>query len=208
MALAVVCVALVVSLVMTKRSNNAQHESDTGQIAEFSNQLDSANLQIATGVGTIITLSNSLDQAQSTTLTFSNQLNEAGSNIVMDMEQITNLNQQIASAQSENKILGRRIVDLNNQMTNQIAALTKQLASTQASLNQANKDYSLLENRFRIDVAERVVAERKFNDPAQLQAQIENLKENPLDVVTPQSIYAGLDVEVKSNGTFHVISPN
>jgi chromosome segregation ATPase len=208
MALAVVCVALVVSLVMTKRSDNAQHESDAGQIAGFSNQLDTANLQIATGVGTIITLSNSLDQSQSASLAFSNQLNEAESMIALDEQQITNLNQQIAAAESENKILGQHTVDLNNQMTNQVAALTQQLASTQASLNQADKDYSLLENRLRIDVAERVVAERKFNDPAQLQAQIENLKENPLDVVTPQSIYAGLDVEVKSNGTFHVISPN
>ena len=207
-ALAVACAALVISLVVIKRGDNAQHDSDTGQIVNFSNQLDSANLQIATCVGTMVTLSNSLDESQSASLTFSNQLVDAQSNIVFYTEQITNLNQQIAAVESENQVLGKRVADLSSQMTNQIAALTKQINLTEAGLNQANKDYSLLENRFRVNVAERVVLERKFDDPSELQSQLQNLKENPVGVVTPESIYAGLDVEVRSNGTFHVITPN
>jgi hypothetical protein len=56
-------------------------------------------------------------------------------------------------------------------------------------------------------VAERIVAERKFNNLLELQSQMEKLKKNPADAITEEGIYAGLDVEVKSN-KFHVISPD
>jgi len=207
-AIALVCIVLVVSLIVLKRGGDAQHESDAGAIADFSNKLDSANLQIAACNGTLFIYSNSLDESRAASLSFSNQMVEAQSALALDAEQITNLNRRAAAAESENQILGRRVAELNGQMTNQVAALTRQITSTQARLDQADKDYTLLENRFRIDVAERVVAERKFNDLPALQAQILNLKENPFAVVTPGSIYAGLDVEVKTNGSFHVITPN
>jgi hypothetical protein len=92
-------------------------------------------------------------------------------------------------------------------LTNQLAGLARQMALTQTNLVQANKDHALLENRLRRDVAERMVVERKFNNPLELQAQIQNLKTNPAVVISAESIYAGLDVEVKSNAV-HVISPD
>jgi chromosome segregation ATPase len=207
-ALTLVCTVLAISLVMMKRGDDAQHENDAGAIAGFSNQLDSAQIQIAACNGTILTFSNSLNESQSASLTFSNQLTEAESTVALDTEQITNLNLQVAELVSENQTLGQRVMDLTNQMTSQVTALTKQVALTQTNLDQANKDYALLENRFRIDVAERLVMQRKFYNRAELQAQIQRLKEDPfVQEISEQSIYAGLDVEVKSN-TFHVISPN
>jgi septal ring factor EnvC (AmiA/AmiB activator) len=106
--------------------------------------------------------------------------------------------------ESENQTLGRRVMDLTNQM----ASLTGQITLTGASLDQANTNYALLENRLRRDVAERIVVERKFNNLLELQAQMQKLKKNPADVISSESIYAGLGVEVKSNGTIHVISPD
>jgi chromosome segregation ATPase len=204
MALTLVCTVLVIALVMMKRGDDAQHENDAGAIAGFSNQLDSAQMQIAACNGTILTFSNSLNESQSASLTFSNQLTEAESTIALDTGQITNLNLQVAELVSENQTFGQRVMDLTNQMT----ALTRQIAVTQTNLDQANKDYALLENRFRIDVAERLVMQRKFYNRAELQAQIQRLKEDPfVQEISEQSIYAGLDVEVKLN-TFHVISPN
>ena len=200
--LALACTALVVSLVVIKRGDNAQHENDAGAIAGYSNQLTSAQTQIAAGNGTILTFSNSLDESRSVSLTFSNRLIEAESAMVLCTEQITNLNRQVAEVESENQTLDRRVMDLTSQM----AGLTMQIASNEAGLNQANIDYALLENRLRRDVAERVVVERKFNNPSELQAQMQKLKKNPADVISAGSIYAGLDVEVKSNGTLHVIS--
>jgi peptidoglycan hydrolase CwlO-like protein len=201
--LALVCAGLVISLVVIKRGDNARHENDAGAIDDFSNRLTSAQTQIAAGNGTILTLSNNLDESLSAALTFSNHLTEAEAAIVLDTEQITNLNRRVAEVESENQTLGRRVMTLTNQM----AGLTSQIASNEASLKQADKDYALLENRLRIDVAERIVMERKFNNPMELQTQMQKLKQNPTGVISADSIYAGLDVEVKSN-TFHVIAPN
>ena len=202
--LALVCTVLVIALIVMKRGDNAQHENDAGAIAGFSNQLTSAQVQIASCNGTILTLSNRFDESRSASLTFSNHLIEAESTIVLDTEQITNLNRQVAELESENQTLGRRVMDLTNQM----ASLTGQITLTGASLDQANTNYALLENRLRRDVAERIVVERKFNNLLELQAQMQKLKKNPADVISSESIYTGLGVEVKSNGTLHVISPD
>ncbi len=206
-ALALACAVLVISLVLMKRSDDAQHETEAASIADFSNQLDSAQTQIAICYGTIAVFSNRLDECRFSALAFSNQLIEAQSNIAVGTEQIAKLDRQVAEAESENQTSSHRIVDLTGQMTNQVAGLTKQIASTRSGLDQANKDFALLENRFRREVAERIVVERKFNNPSELQAQLENLQWNPAAVVSADRIYAGLDVEVRSN-RFYLISPN
>jgi chromosome segregation ATPase len=203
-ALAVVCTALVISLIVIKRGDDAQHENDTGAIAVFSNRLDSAQSQIAACNGTILVFSNNLNESQSESLTFSNQLIEAESTNALDAEQITNLNGQIAESASENQTLDQRIMDLTNQM----AGLTRQIASTETNLEQANQNYALLENRLRRDVAERIVVERKFNNFIELRAQLQKLKKHPAEAISSDSIYAGLDVEVSSNGAFVVMPPD
>ena len=202
-ALALVCIALVISLVVTKRGDNVQRESDAGAVTDFSNRLDSAQIQIATYRGAMLTLSNYLDESRVVSLTLSNHLAEAGSTVARDTEQITNLTRQVAEVTSENQALRQHAADL----TNQLADLTSQIALTGTRLAQANMDYALLENRLRRDVAERAVVERKFYNLSELQAQMEKLKNNPGGEVSAGSIYAGLDVEVTSNGV-HVISPN
>ncbi len=205
-ALVVVSILLAVGLAATKWSDNAQLDTATGAINDYSNRLDTAQAQISIRDGDLLTLSNSLADSTSASLALSNQLTDAQSTIALDTEQITNLNRQLSELESANQGLGRRVMDLTNQMTSQIAALTGQIALTATNLAQANKNYALLENRLRIDVAERVVAERKFNNLSELQAQIKYLKKNPAEEISAESIYAGLDVEVKSNA-FHVISP-
>ena len=202
-ALSLVCLGLVISVVMMKRGADAQHDSDAGTIADFSNRLDSAQIEVAFGKGTILTLSNRLDECQSAALTFSNHLMEAESAMARDTEQITNLTRQFAATESENQTLSQRVTDLTNQM----AAFTSQIALTETNLSQAYKDYALLENRLRRDVAERVVMQRKFNNLPALQAQMEYLKSHPGGQTSAEKIYFGLDVEVKSNA-FHVIVPD
>jgi hypothetical protein len=204
---ALACTVLVISLIVIKRGDNAQYENDAGAITDFSNRLDSAQIRIATCEGTMLTLSNRLDIYQSATLTLSNLLTEAGATIAFDADQITNLTRQVAELKSENQTLqttlDQRVMDLTNQM----AGLTSQIALTGTNLAQANRDYALLENRLRRDVAERLVVERKFYNLPELQAQIERLKTYPGGDVSAESIYAGLDVEVTSNAV-HVIAPN
>ena len=205
-ALALVCLGSVISVVLMKRGADAGHESDAGTIADFSNRLDSAEIQVAFYRGTMLTLSNRLDDCQSTSLTFSNRLKETESTVALDTEQITNLTRRMAELESENQTLqalGQRAMD----MTNQITSLNGQIAAAATNLARAEIDCALLENRLRRDVAERLVVERRFYNPAELQAQLENLRDKPGGEVSAESIYAGLDVEVTSNAV-HVISPN
>lgn len=196
-------VGVLVSLIFVKQSDNAQHESDVTAITDFSNRLDAAQTQVAFFTGTTLTLSNRLDESRSATLTFSNQLMDAQSKIALATQQITNLTGRLAEVESENQTLNQRVADL----TNQVAGLVGQIVMTTSNLTQANKEYALLENRLRRDVAERLVVERKFNNLSALQAQWEYLKEHRAEEISADSIYAGLDVEVKSNA-FHVIAPN
>jgi hypothetical protein len=59
--LAVVCLVLVVALIMTKRGDNAQRESDAGAINNFSNQLDLAQMHLSICNGTALIFSNNLN---------------------------------------------------------------------------------------------------------------------------------------------------
>lgn len=207
-ALGLVFVAMIVAFIVVKRGDNARHDADTTSLVDFSNRLDSAQTRIAICEGKITVLSNSLDEARSATSTFSNRVTETESSLALGTEQVSVLAWQLAQSQSENQALNQNLTELTSQMTNYVTVLTNRLATVQASLAEENKNSALLSNRLRRDVAERLVIERKFNNLSELQAQLEYLKWNPAVELSAESIYAGLNVEVRSNGTFHVTSPN
>ena len=203
-AFALIGLVLIIVLFVVKQGDNAQHQADTATITDFSNRLDTAQTQIAFGNGTIVSLSNNLAACESSVMTFSNQLAEAQSGVALDAEQITSLTVKVTQVETENQALVRNVAAL----TNQIADFSQQTITNQAAIAQAAKDYTLLENRLRRDVAERLVMQRKFYNLAELQAQIQKLKTDPFTPqITEDSIYAGLDIEVQSN-SFHVVSPN
>lgn len=203
-AFALICLVLIIVLFVVKQGDNAQHQTDTASITDFSNRLDTAQTQIAFGNGTIVSLSNNLAACSSSAMTFSNQLIEVQSGLALDAEQITNLTLKVAQVEAENLALVRNVAVL----TNQLAGLYQQIITNQAVIAQAGKDYSLLENRLRRDVGERLAMQRKFYNLAELQAQIQRIKADPLYPQTSaENIYAGLDIEVQSNA-FHVIAPN
>lgn len=204
--LGLVCAVLVIALIAIKWSGNAQHEKDAGAITDYSNQLFSVQTEVAICHGKLSIISNQFDTCQSASLTLSNQFTEAQSALAAATEQVTDLKRQATQSESEKQTLSQRITELTTS-TNQVAELTSQIAATQAGLDQANKDYALLENRFRRDVAERVVMERKFNNRWALQSQLEYLKWNPATEISAETIYAGLDVVAKSNSVY-VITPN
>lgn len=205
--LGLLCLALVVSLFVSMRNDNAQHEKDAEAITTASNLLSSAQTEVAACKGMNITLSNRLETCQSMSLTFSNELIEAKSahaNAKEDLDrQIAELNRRITQSESEKQASSQHVAD----MAKQIAELTNQIASAEASLFQANKDYALLDNRFRRDVAERVIAERKFNNRTELKAQIDYLQWNPAKGISEDRIREGLDVVVGKSNLCYVIAP-
>ena len=208
--LGLVCVGLVASLFVSKQNNDAQHEKDAEAIMSASNLLSSCQTEVAAFKEKALTLSNWLETCQSTSLTFSNELVEAKSALATAKEgldrQITDLKGQITrqttQSETEKQASSERVADLSHQ----VAQLTNQVASSRATLLQANSDYVLLENRFRRDVAERVIAERKFNNRTELKAQLEYLLWNPSREISEDRIREGLNVVVKSN-LCYVIAP-
>lgn len=208
--LGLLCLGLAVSLFVSKQNNDAQHEKDAEAITSTSNLLSSCQTELAAFKGEVLTLSNRLETCQSTSLTFSNELLEAKSVLATTKEgldrQITDLNRQITRQgtqfETEKQASSQRIAE----MTNRLAEFTNQIASARASLLQANKDYVLLENRFRRDVAERVIVERKFNNRTELQAQLEYLQWNLSKEISEDRIREGLNVVVRSN-LCYVIAP-
>ena len=205
--LGLLCLGLAIFLFATKRNNDVQHEKDAETITSASNLLSSSQTEVAAFKGNVNTLSNQLETCQSTSLTFSNQLIEAKSALAAAKEglerQITDFTRQITQSETEKGASSQRIADL----THQISDLTNQIASAQASLLQANKDYVLLENRFRRDVAERVIVERKFNNRKELKAQLEYLQWNPGKEISEDRIREGLNVVVGKSNLCYVIAP-
>ncbi len=211
--LAVISVVLAGGLFLTKHTDNAQMATDAASIIDYSNRLDAVTMLASERNGTIIILSNTLAQATELSLNLSNQLTAAQTTLAQNTGQIEKLNQQVTAGSKENAALNRQVMISSNQIT----ALTDQITQTRASLAQTNqdlvqlrKDYTLLDNRFRRDVAERVEVDRKFNNYYEVDAQLKKLgrRSSPLPLATPESIYKDLDVEIKANGEAHVIAPN
>ena len=205
--LGLLCLGLAIALFASKRDNDAQQERYAETITTASNLLSSSEKEVAAFRGKAITLSNQLETSQSTSLTFSNQLIEAKSALATTKEgferQITDLNRQSTQLETEKQASSQRIAELTQQM----ADLTNQISWAQASLLQANKDYALLDNRFRRDVAERVIVERRFNNRRELKAQLENLQWDPTKEISEDRIREGLNVVVGKSNVCYVIAP-
>jgi chromosome segregation ATPase len=198
-------VLLAVALMVTKKNDAAALDTATSTITDFSNRLDTAQVQIVAGERSLITLSNALTESS---VTLSNQLTQT---IGQQTEQLAALKQQATAAGAEKAALNADLLDLTNQLTalnEKIAATETSLTQTNLALTQLGEDYQLLQNRLQRDVAERLVAERKFRSATQIEAQLQKLNDNPPPVPTTGSIYTGLDVEIRSNGVAHVIAPD
>ena len=209
--LGIVSLALAFVLYTTKQDDTAQHNTDSASILDLSNDLNSVQAQINASSVTITTLSNSLVESQSGSLSLSNQLADSQSTLNHQTEQIASLKTKVTEIATTNEAANQHASELAGQvttLTQQLSLTRTNLADTSKTLAQGNKDYALLENRFRATVAERVVIQRKFYNPLELQAQLDRLKMDPSGEITADMIYAGLDVEVRSNGTFHVLEPN
>ena len=209
--LVIVSVVLAGALFLTRHSDNVQMASDAASIVDYSNRLDTAVMQISERNGTLVILSNTLTQTMQASQTLSNQLTAVRVTLAQNTEQIGKLNQQVTATTAENQSLNQQVMTLSNQMTGlsgQIDQTRANLTRTNQDLVQLHQDYMLLDNRFRRDVAERVVVERKFNTYSEVEAQLKRLWSHSDPLATPESIYKGLDVEVKANGEAHVIAPN
>jgi predicted nucleic acid-binding Zn-ribbon protein len=205
--LGLLCAGLAIALFSSKRDSEEQRAKDAETITSTSNMLSTAWKEVAAIRGNVSTLSNQFETFQSTALTLSNQVIDAQSALATAKEaserQITDLKAQSAQLETEKQASNQRIVELTNHISN----LANQIASAQTNLLHASKEYALLENRFRRDVAERVIVERRFNNRSELKARLEYLQWNPVLEITEDRIREGLNVVVGKSNLCYVIAP-
>jgi chromosome segregation ATPase len=209
--LGLIAVILGVALFMIKSGDNTQIANLNTSLSDCSNRLDIVNAQVIVRDTQLYTLSNNLATASAAVTDVSNQLTVAETTIADQKQQVGKLNSQLTDLGAQNDALNRSLIDSTNQLiaANQVQQATKaSLEQTNAALVQLQSDYSVVGQRLREDVAARLVLERRWRNPQALQEQVDYLKYSPEEIITPERIYAGLNVLVSSNGSVRVLSPD
>jgi chromosome segregation ATPase len=172
-------VGLLVALVTTKKQADDLHTKDVASILEFSNQLDTATINLNDLRQVNLMLTNdlattrqALDATSNSLAEASGQLADAKTEIENDQNQITNLNGRIGDLEAQNKVLDDRAVALSNNIT----SLNDQIAATQQQLATAQTNNLFLAAELQKQMAQKADLERRFNDIDEVRAQVKKLR--------------------------------
>jgi peptidoglycan hydrolase CwlO-like protein len=178
--LVVVSSGLLVALFVTKKQADDLHVKDTSTILQFSNDLDTANINLNDLRQVNLMLTNDLastrevlDATSNSLAQTSSQLADAKTEIENDQNQITNLNGRIGDLETQNKVLDDRATVLSNN----IASLNDQIAATQQQLAAAQTNNAFLSAELQKQMAQKAELERKFNDIDDVRAQVKKLRD-------------------------------
>jgi predicted nucleic acid-binding Zn-ribbon protein len=177
--LVVVAVVLLVALFAIKKQDENQHVKDATAILEFSNQLDTANINLNDLRQVNLMLTNDLESTRQTLTAASNTLAETSSQLAgakveieSDQNMITNLNGRIGDLETQNKTLDDRATMLSNN----IVVLDAKIAATQRLLATAQTNNAFLSAELQKQMAEKAELERKFSDVDAVRAQLSKLR--------------------------------
>jgi septal ring factor EnvC (AmiA/AmiB activator) len=208
--LVIIVVILGVALYFIKTGDNTQIANLSSSLSDCSNRLDIVNAKVTVRDTQIYSLSNDLATASVAVGDISNQLVQAQATLDDQKSQVGKLNAQLTEANAQNEALNRSLLDATNQY-NTLSTLQQatkaSLETTNAALVQLQSDYGVLGQRLQEDVAQRLVLERRWRNPQMLSDQVDFMKNSPEETITPERIYAGLNVLVSSNGSVKVLSP-
>jgi predicted RNase H-like nuclease (RuvC/YqgF family) len=194
--LAVASLGLAVALVVFKHHADAQQTESANTIVDFSNQIVKANVNIEDLNQANLNLSNDLATNREMSLTLSNQLAEAAGSLAATtvslqnaQQQITNLNERITDLEAQNQALDQRASSLSNT----IAALDTQIAFTQMKLASSETNNAFLDSELKRQIAQKAELEHKFNDLAEVRAQVRKLRDDLLIARRLAWMRAGID---------------
>ena len=113
--LVAVCAGLLIALIATKKQSNDAHLKDAASILEFSNQLDTASINLDDLHQVNLMLTNDLASTRQALEAASNNLAETSGELASakrdwkaTQNQITNLNGRIGDLETQNKALDDR----------------------------------------------------------------------------------------------------
>jgi chromosome segregation ATPase len=192
--LVVACVGLAAAFFATKKQSDDLHQNDVHSILDFSNQwtraelkitdlsqvnltysndLSSSQQQLALSRGELAQLTNSLAAANATLSSTKTVLTSTKTSLAQTREQISSLNLRINDLESQNKVLDQRVVEL----TNTLAQLNAQIEETRGQLALAQTNNAYLQGELQKQLAQKAELEHKFNDLAELRAQIHKVRD-------------------------------
>jgi peptidoglycan hydrolase CwlO-like protein len=178
--LAAACIGLLVALIATKKAAEEQRKSDIASILEFSNQLDTANINLNDERQVNLMLTNDLSALHQAAAALSNNLAETSStlsttkaSLLSAESQVANLNSRITDLEAQNKALDERANDL----TNRLAELDTLIAATQHKLASSETDNAFLTAELQKQLAQKTELERKFADLNVVRAQVTKLRD-------------------------------
>jgi hypothetical protein len=201
--LVVLCVGLLIALIATKKQSNDTHLKDTSTILQFSNDLDTVNINLNDLRQVNLVLTNDLSTTRQALEAASNNLEETSSQLAgaktqieNDQNQITNLNGRISDLEAQNKVLD----DQASTLSNNIASLNDQIAATQQQLATALTNNTFLATELQKQMAEKAEMERKFNDIDDVRAQVKKLRDELFEARRLAWMKAGTNPTMQPKG--------
>jgi chromosome segregation ATPase len=177
--LAVICLGLAIALIVTKKQADDSHKKQIYAILDISNQLTAANVNMDDLRQVNLTLTNDLESTRQSVSTLSNNLaetvntlTETKTTLQSAQDQVSNLNGRVTDLEAQNKVLDARALALSNN----IAALDAQITETQQKLATSDSNNTFLSTELQKQLAQKAELERKFNDLADVRAQVKKLR--------------------------------
>jgi hypothetical protein len=206
--LAVISVGLLIALFVAKKQAEDVHVKDTASILEFSNQLDTANINLNDERQVNLMLTNDLASTRQalveTSNSLSGQLAGAQNEIENAQNQITNLNGRISDLETQNKALDDRATMLSNN----IVTLDAQIAATQQQLATSQTNNAFLAAELQKQMAEKAELERKFSDVDAVRAQLTKLRTELFEARRLEWMNAGVDpTRIQKGGELQMQRP-
>jgi chromosome segregation ATPase len=198
--LVVVAVGLLIALFATKKQADDQHVKDATAILEFSNQLDSANINLNDLRQVNLMLTNDIESTRQALMETSNnlsgQLAGAKAEIENDQDMITNLNGRISDLETQNRALDGRAIMLSNN----IVVLDAKIAATQQLLATTQTNNTFLAAELQKQMAEKAELERKFSDVDAVRAQLSKLRTELFEARRLEWMNAGINPDRMPKG--------
>ena len=178
--LILICVALGVALIWSRKQAADQHAAAVDTIGNYSNQVIDAKDQYDKLRQINADLNALLDKKKNDLNRMTNAYNDVSANLARTAASLEDTKKQVADREtkisdleSQNQALDERAVEL----TNSIANLTTQIADTRQKLAASEGDKEMLTKELNRLIAEKAELERQFNDLNVLRTQVAKLKE-------------------------------
>jgi hypothetical protein len=183
-------VALAIALFATKQQSEDLHTKDVSSIVNFSNLLVEASGQLGELRQVNLELTNDLTSTRASLSVAQEKIEQLSNNLISVEVTLENTSALLAIAQNQITNLHVKVTDLEwhnksleqnaQELTATIAQLNGQIAETEKKLAKETKNRAYLEKELQKQIALRNELESKFNNLAEVRAQIRKLRDEKI----------------------------